>query len=273
MIEVSHFDEVVQIRMSREVNGRPLYWVAAYLVDGILIDTGCKHTSEEFVNFLSGKKIRLAVNTHHHEDHVGANLLVRQNFGVSIYAHPEAIPLINRVPMLNPYQEMVWGFPDPSEVHPLPGKIKTEKYVFTIMETPGHCKDHVVLFEPGKGWCFTGDLFVSENQKVLRADEDINEIARSVEKLLDIKTGRLVLFTSIGAVVEDGRKALRAYLDYLRDLSRKVRRLDKEGMPAGAIRDRIFGRESSLSRLTGGHYSSENLIRSILCNGTARDGW
>lgn len=271
MIEVSRFEQVVQIKMSREVNGRPLYWVAAYLVDGLLIDTGCKYTCEELVNFLSGEKISLVVNTHHHEDHVGANSLVGQKFGVSIHAHPEAIPLISRVPRLNPYQEMVWGCPEPSETHPLPGKIQTENNFFTVMETPGHCKDHVVLIDPGRGWCFSGDLFVSESQKVLRADEDINEIARSVEKILDIKTGRLVLFTSIGAIVEDGRKALRAYLDYLRDLSRKVGQLGSEGMQPGAIRDLIFGRESSLSQLTGGHYSSENLVRSILYNGTALD--
>ncbi len=264
MIEVNHFEEVIQIKMSREMGGRPLYWVAAYLVDGLLIDTGCRHTAEELAGFLEGKDIRLVVNTHHHEDHVGANAPVREKFKARILAHPAAVPLINRIPGLNPYQELVWGYPEPAEAEPLPGIIKTEKYTFQVVETPGHCKDHIALFEPSKGWCFSGDIFVSENQKVLRADEDINEIARSVEKLLQIKTERLVLFTSIGRVVEDGRQALRVYLDYLRELSRKVRQLDKEVMPINAIRDRIFGRESSLCQFTGGHYSSENLIRSLL---------
>jgi hypothetical protein len=51
MMKVNHFEEVTQVRMGREIEefgGQVLYWVAAYLVDGLLIDTGCKYTSDEF---------------------------------------------------------------------------------------------------------------------------------------------------------------------------------------------------------------------------------
>ena len=41
MIESQDYAGVTQIRMSREFDGKPVYWVAAYLVDGLLIDTGC----------------------------------------------------------------------------------------------------------------------------------------------------------------------------------------------------------------------------------------
>lgn len=272
MMEVSPFQEVLQFRMSREVGGKPLYWVAAYLVDGLLIDTGCRYTSDEFVSSLDGKDIRLAVNTHHHEDHVGANLKVQEKFKVKIFAHPLAVPLISRNPALKPYQEFVWGYPEPSVTNPLPGVVQTENYTFQVVETPGHCRDHIALLEPDRGWCFSGDIFVSENQKVLRADEDINQISRSVEKLLKVAPERLVLFTSIGSIVEDGRKALLKFLDYLRETSIEVRRLDKEGFSPPAIRDRVFGRESSKADRTGGHYSSENLVRSILYNGPAGEG-
>ena len=44
MIETASFEEVTQIRMSREIGGKPVYWVAAYLVDGLIIDTGCSYT-------------------------------------------------------------------------------------------------------------------------------------------------------------------------------------------------------------------------------------
>ncbi|MBW2559048.1 MAG: hypothetical protein JRD69_09510 [Deltaproteobacteria bacterium] len=40
MIEVNQFEEVTQIRMSRVIDGVPIYWVSAYLIDGLLIDTG-----------------------------------------------------------------------------------------------------------------------------------------------------------------------------------------------------------------------------------------
>ena len=78
MIKVDRFGDVTQVKMGREYQGRVLYWTAAYLVEGLLIDTGCPHTAEELTGFLEGRRPDLAVNTHHHEDHVGANLHLQQ---------------------------------------------------------------------------------------------------------------------------------------------------------------------------------------------------
>ena len=66
MIESNYFEEVMQIKMGRDIEGQVFYWVAAYLVDGLLIDTGCMYTAEELVDFLEGKTLNLAVNTHYH---------------------------------------------------------------------------------------------------------------------------------------------------------------------------------------------------------------
>lgn len=54
MIEVDRFEEVIRIKMSIEADGKPVYWTTAYLVDGLLVDTGCAHTAEELVDFLEG---------------------------------------------------------------------------------------------------------------------------------------------------------------------------------------------------------------------------
>lgn len=264
MIEVNQTGEVVQIKMSAEMGGKPLYWVAAYLVDGLLIDTGCRHTSGEFIRFLEGQKVDMAVNTHHHEDHVGANSLLVQKFGISILAHPEAVPLINRVAELNPYQELVWGYPEPSVASFLPESMGTGRFNFNVIDTPGHCTGHVALVEPDRGWCFSGDLFVSENQKVLRADEDIHGIINSAKKLLGLDMSGMKLFTSIGRVYEDGRKALGNFVDYMENMREKVSDLHRKGYPPSEIRDAVFGRESSLYDLTGGHYSMENMVHSLL---------
>jgi len=47
MIKASTHNEVTRLFMGHDLDGRLLYWVSAYLVDGLLIDTGCKHTAEE----------------------------------------------------------------------------------------------------------------------------------------------------------------------------------------------------------------------------------
>ena len=272
MIQISQFGEITQFKMGRESQGQEpwqppgqvFYWTAAYLVDGLLIDTGCPHTAEEFVRSLEGRAIKLAVNTHYHEDHVGANYLLQKKFGIRILASRESIPLINGVYKLHTYQELVWGYPVPTEVEPLPDKIETEHSRFDVVPTPGHCQGHIVLVEPTKGWCFSGDLYLSREPKAVRPEEDIAEIARSMQKLVGLKTDQPILFTSLGNVVQDGREALRACIAYLKDLSLKAKRLEKQGLSAGAIRDQLFGRETVLAGLTEGQLSAENMIRAAL---------
>ena len=272
MIQISQFGEITQFKMGRESQGQApweppgqvLYWTSAYLVDGLLIDTGCPHTADEFVRSLEGRNIKLAVNTHYHEDHVGANYLLQQKCALKILASRESIPLINEVHKQQTYQEVIWGIPVPTKVSLLPHKIETEHFRFDVVPTPGHCKGHVALVEPAQGWCFSGDLYSSQEPKAIRPEEDMGETARSMQKLVDLKTDQLILFTSLGNRIEDGREALRSCIAYLKDLSQKAKRLDVQGLSAGDIRDQLFGRETVLAGITEGDVSAENMIRAVL---------
>ena len=263
MIEIDRFGDVTRIKMGREYEGRVLYWTAAYLVDGLLIDTGCPHCSEELGQFLAGQYLKVAVNTHHHEDHVGANHRLQQ-FNIPIMASRESAPFIAELPKLHPYQEMVWGYPVPTKVTALSDKVKTEKYHFVVVQTPGHCVGHVAFVEKNQGWCFTGDLFISREPKAMRPEEDVYEIARSMKKLMNLLPERLVLFTGLGNVVDNEREALQHCIDYIHGLSQRAKDLESQGLSPGAMVIQLFGRESVLAGLTGGHISSENLVRALL---------
>lgn len=264
MIEINRFEEVTQIKLSGEMNGKPMYWVAAYLVDGLLIDTGPVHTAQELVGFLRGQNVRWVINTHHHEDHIGANHLLQDQLDLRIYAHAKEVPLINETPKLLQYQVMVWGNPQPTKVLPSPRRIQTDHFIFDVVDTPGHTPGHVAVVEQEKGWCFTGDLFVTERPKAFRPFENLLEIIESMRKLVNLPTERLILFTGIGRVVQDGRAALQNCADYLEDLSRKVKSLAEKGLSVDDIRKQLIGRDTSLAALTEGDFSSRHLISSIL---------
>jgi glyoxylase-like metal-dependent hydrolase (beta-lactamase superfamily II) len=264
MLEVHDLGPFIQFRMCQTMGGRPLYWVAAYLVDGLLIDTGCHFTRDELAEALAGRRVDLIVNTHHHEDHVGADRLLHEARGLKVFASDKAVPLIARPPSILPYQQLVWGDPEPCPAGPLGEKVATAEHEFVVMDAPGHSPDHVVLIEPDAGWCFSGDIFVTFDQKTLRADEDINLIARSLARLAALDVEPLTLFTSLGTVFEDGRGAITSFLTHLDSLRERALDLAEKGLDPPAMVERIMGRESSLAGLTGGHYSHENMIRSLL---------
>lgn len=270
MLETTSFEGITQIRMSREIGGKPLYWVAAYLVDGLLIDTGCRYTADELASFLDGRPVLQVVNTHFHEDHVGGNRLLQARFDAAIYAPADSIPLIGQAARLFPYQETVWGYPEPTEVRPLPAVIRTRNHTFTVIETPGHSAGHVSIVEMGRGWCFSGDLFAREQMKFIRPEEDMGETVASMKKLIALPCERLILFTSVGRIVEDGRQAMESCIRSLEDLSGRARALEREGLGVAEIVLRLFGGEHGFARLTNGQYTAENLIRSVLKMGGSR---
>ena len=264
MIETKTFEEVTQIRMSQEIDGKPVYWVAAYLVDGLLIDTGCSFTVAELASFLEGRPLHQVVNTHFHEDHIGGNCALQEKSGVKIFAPADSVSLIAHKARLFPYQEAVWGYPAPSETLPLPSVIRTERYSFDVIDTPGHSTGHVALVEQSRGWCFSGDIFAREKMKFIRPEEDMGETVASMRKLINLSTDRLILFTSVGRIVEEGRRALQDCIQYIEELSRRAKALEKEGLGIPEIIRELFGGEHAFAELSNGQYTTENLLRSVL---------
>ncbi|MBM3155715.1 MAG: MBL fold metallo-hydrolase [Chloroflexi bacterium] len=276
MLEVTRFGEVTQLKMGREVDDNTpddapvvkgkqvIYWTAAYLVDGLLIDTGCSYTVNELVEFLEDKPIKFAVNTHFHEDHIAANHILQKKFGIKIYASRESIPLINKMPRILKYQELAWGYPVPTEVDLISRRLETDRYRFEVIDTPGHCNGHIALVELAQGWCFSGDLYVSPKPKAIRLNEDMGEVVRSMEKLANLPVKELTLFTSAGPVVPDGRKALQECVRFLRESAHRAKELARQGLATVDIRDKLFGRESMLALITEGDVSAENMVRALL---------
>lgn len=264
MIEVERVKEVIKIRMANRLFGRPLYYTAAYWVDGLLIDTGCPRTSQELSSLIEELGLERIVNTHSHEDHIGGNALLQERLGAEILAHPLALPLLAdpRRLGLQPYRRLIWGSPAPSQGSPVPGVVATRHYSFKVIPTPGHSEDHISLHEPRQGWLFTGDAYIGGVDKALQAGSDIYAIIASLKRLRDLPAKRL--FQGSGTVRDDPQEAIEKKVEYLEELREKMRQLHGQGLSPREIRDRLLGGEPPIAYWTLGHFSGLNLVRSYL---------
>ncbi|MGD1996419.1 MAG: MBL fold metallo-hydrolase [Anaerolineae bacterium] len=262
MLQTRTYGPVTRIHLARTFLGRPLYAVEAYLVDGLLIDTGCPGTASELVNWCRGRGIRQAVNTHHHEDHGGGNSALQRVLDLPIAAPPGAVPILADFPRLEFYRRVVWGQPDSVTVDRLGDVIETDHHLFEVIPTSGHSPDHVCLFERERGWLFSGDLFIHERVRYLRADEDALAVLKSLRRALGLRPR--LLFCSHAGLVEDACGAIERKIRYWEGLAGEARALSEAGLPLREVTDRLLGSEDMMAYLTRGHFAKINLIRSLL---------
>jgi glyoxylase-like metal-dependent hydrolase (beta-lactamase superfamily II) len=253
---------ITRIHLARTVFGRPLYTVEAYLVDGLLVDTGCPGTASELVAWCRGQEVRQVVNTHHHEDHAGGDGALQQQLGLPIAAPSGAVSVLADFPRLQFYRRVVWGQPGDVTVEPLGDVVETAHYRFEVIPTPGHCPDHVCLFEREQGWLFSGDLFIHERVRYLRADEDACRTLDSLRRVLALRP-RLLICSHAG-LVEDGCGAIERKIAYWEGLAEQARALQRRGLSLREVTDRLLGAEDMMTRATRGHFAKINLVRSLL---------
>ncbi len=267
MIKTTPYGDVTRFDLARSLGGRGRYWTTAYLVDGLLVDTGCAHTAEALVAALAGRTLMGIANTHSHEDHIGANGRLQRRAGLSIRAHPLALPVLAdpraRQP-LHPYRRVFWGWPEPSQAQPLADgeTIRTEHCRFQVIYTPGHSPDHVCLYEADRGWLFSGDLFVGGRDRALRSGYDIWGIIASLKCVAALPM--TTLFPGSARVREQPAAALAAKVAYLEGLGEQVLALHGQGLPAGEIARRLCGGPMPIELLTLGHFTRRRLVLSYL---------
>lgn len=119
--------------------------------------------------FLDAQRLNLAavLVTHHHRDHTGGNIALRQRHGCAVYA-----PDNPRIPAVT---------------HPLRGgdsvDIAEPEVRFDVLATPGHTLDHLSYF--GHGLLFCGDtLFGCGCGKLFEGDPAM--MAASLDAILSL---------------------------------------------------------------------------------------
>jgi glyoxylase-like metal-dependent hydrolase (beta-lactamase superfamily II) len=265
MLKLETIGPVTKIKMARALFGRPFYFTTAYWVDGLLVDTGCAYTEREIMQALEELPVERVVNTHSHEDHIGANAALQERRGSEILAHPLALPVLadpRSNQTLQLYRRVFWGYPKPSEGQAIGETVETEHYRFQVIHTPGHSPDHICLYEPDEGWLFSGDLYIGGRDRALRADYNVCAITDSLKKIAPLEASRL--FPGSGTVRENPGRDLLEKIDYLEETGRRVRELHQRGLSPRQIARRIFGPELLIAYITLGHFSGKCLVKSYL---------
>jgi len=265
MIQVEQINAVRKFYLARSFLGRGLYFTTAYWVDGMMVDTGCAYTVRELVASLKGYQVDYIVNTHSHEDHIAGNAALQNIYHSVALAHPMALPILadprGKQP-LHFYQQLMWGYPDPSRGKAIGEFVETNNHRFEVIHTPGHSPDHISLYEPKEGWLFSGDLFVGGRDRALRADYNIWLIIASLEKVAEMDI--CILFPGSGNVRKNPHDEIIRKIEYLKELGERILSHYRQGLSYTQIRRTLLGPEIAIAYFTVGHFAGTNLIRSFI---------
>ncbi len=268
VVIVSRFGDITRFDLARTILGRGRYWTTAYLVDGLMVDSGCRHTAPELARLLGDAKVTHLVNTHTHEDHIGGNeAVLRANPTAEATAHPLALRVLRdprREQPLHPYRHVMWGMPRPSEARAAADgeTIQTAHHRFQVVFTPGHSDDHLCLIEPDAGWAFTGDLFVGGRDRALRLGGDAWAIVASLRRIAAL--GPTLLLPGAARVRAEAVPALLEKAAYLEELGGRIVAMHRQGRSEAEIVRAACGGPMLIELITLGHFSRRGLVRSFL---------
>lgn len=264
------------------------------LYDGVAVDPGSPKMRRSLLRHLRrlNPRITKIVATHAHEEHVGNLNWLSEITGVPIYVSEMTAGF------LTPFKKLPWvraaiiGQP-PNLKAPyrlLGDSLETASGHLQVIATPGHCDDHVALYDPKEKLLLAGDAFMGSYFATPNPDVDSHKWLVSLERLMELDIETLVeghghvhtLRTDIpdfpGVVVrEDPKIAIAQKLDFLRWMREQIETGFRDQLPVRVIEASCFpwGRRSSwetcatdecVRLLSLGHFSRTELVRSFVRN-------
>jgi glyoxylase-like metal-dependent hydrolase (beta-lactamase superfamily II) len=262
------------------------------LYDGVAVDPGSPKMRRSLSRHLRRLKPRITkiIATHAHEEHVGNLNWLSALTGASILVSELSARF------LTPFKKLPWvratiiGQPPNLEApyQLLGNRVATESGELQVIGTPGHCDDHIVLYDPNEKVLLAGDAFMGSYFATPNPDVDSRKWLVSLERLMELDIEILVeghghihtLRTDIpnfpGVVIrEDPKSAISKKLDYMRWLRAQVEAGFQEKLPIRVIEATCFpwGRRRSwescatdecIRLLSLGHFSRTELVRSFV---------
>lgn len=256
MIELTRFDDVLRIRMWTRRSALVGYDVSAYLVRGILVDTGLRHVREELERALIELHPRGVIVTHWHEDHAGNAPTLASGYPMWMSEYTER--KLRERQQVKLYRHFTWGRPKalnesltPLDISPL-----------RTIATPGHSPDHHVVFDPETATLFSGDLWLGVRVRIVGSSENPYEIIASLDRAIALEPRRM--FDAHRGLVENPLQALNAKRTWLLETVREIERRLTAGETERTIVRSVLGGEERTALVSQGEYSRRNLVRAVV---------
>ncbi len=272
----------------------------AVLYDSVLVDPGSprmRRSLARHLGHLPKGGICTVVATHQHEEHVGNLNWAAQRLGVPLFL-PSATADLLKCPWRLPWvRALIIGQPPPLQppFEILGQRLPTRSGELEVIAAPGHCDDHVVLYDRKEKLLLAGDAFMGSYFATPNPDVDSQVWIDTLERLLELDIEVLVEghghvhtlradYPDIPGVVfrNNPRQAFRLKLDYLRWLREQIEAGIREGLPPRAVeatcfpwaRGRAweaFSKDELIRLLSLGHFSRSELVRSFVRKGSSRE--
>lgn len=255
MIELSRFDDVTRLRLWTRRSAAVGYDVSAYLVRGILVDTGFRHVRGDVDRALAELRPRGVIVTHWHEDHAGNAPTLAATLPMWMPEYTDRT--LRERPRVKLYRHFTWGRPLAlrGALAPLdPSPLRT-------IATPGHSPDHHVVFDAATGTLFSGDLWLGVKVRVMGASENPYQIVESLTRAIALVPQRM--FDAHRGWVEKPVAALEAKRAWLQDTIGEIERRLSAGESESQIVGTVLGGEERTAFVSQGEYSRRNLARSV----------
>lgn len=249
--------EVLRLHM-RSWQGRLAgYDVSAYVVRGILVDTGPPHARARMLATVRALAPRGVMITHCHEDHAG-NAAELAALGLPLLMHPSCEHELREPEHIAMYRRLVWGSTTPltAPVHgfdPAP---------LSVLPLPGHTNEHLVAWDAERRILAGGDLFLGVKVRVAHGGESPRRLVESLRAAMKLEP-RLLLDAHRGAVHEPV-PLFRAKIAWMEETIGEIDQLDARGLDEREITRRVLGREELVGWVSRGEYSKRTFVHAVL---------
>ena len=255
-LRVERYGDVTRLRMVSAAGRAIGIDVSAYLVRGVMIDTGFAHARDVVLRAAKTFDVHTAIVTHWHEDHAG-NVAALAASGVSLSLRSDTETILRSFPRIELYRRAVWGSPPSLTATVQPRELEN----LSCVHTPGHASDHQIIWDSSTRTAFTGDLWLGVRARTVHAIEDPYRIVESLRVLRDLGPDRM--FDAHRGLVESAVNAIDRKIDWLTTTLSDVESRIRSGDDDATIVRRVLGGEDPAAVVSRGHYSRRNFVRAV----------